>query len=224
MKAVHYVWPFLEKCGFGVIQKKNIVEFLHRFKVFINYYVLTRQPSLFCITFTHDTQGKTSAWRQKGLTGFYFIYSPFCLQTDKVNFEFDDSIFHWAHSVSWTTSLVPRGFSRGLCCLMIPGFRKDIQCHASLVPFTTPDPSIKFYRNPLITFWVMLLTNKQTNATNLQEHNFLCEGGNNMELLHDFICMTLIILSRCHHLTICIMICLCQKLYGLRPWEMIEND
>ena len=34
----------------------------------------------------------------------------------------------------------------------------------SLVPFTTLDPSIKFQSNPFITLWVMLLTDRQTNA------------------------------------------------------------
>ena len=79
-----------------------------------------------------------------------------------------------------------------LCCLTTPGLRKDIRrqirqlyshkvtyyvhynyilssgswsrsLSKSLVPFTTPDPSIKFHHNPFITLlWVMLPTDKPT--------------------------------------------------------------
>ena len=65
----------------------------------------------------------------------------------------------------------------------------------SVLPCTTQDPSIlKFHPNPLITFWVMLSTDKQTDRqtnrqadrqtdkqTNqrYQKHNLLCQGGKN---------------------------------------------
>ena len=35
----------------------------------------------------------------------------------------------------------------------------------SILPFTTPDPSIKFHLNMFITFKAILLTDKQTNST-----------------------------------------------------------
>ena len=38
---------------------------------------------------------------------------------------------------------------------------------ANLLPFTTTDPSIKFHGDLFITFWVMLLTNRQRNKWTL---------------------------------------------------------
>ena len=46
----------------------------------------------------------------------------------------------------------------------------------SVLHCTTLDPSIKCNYNPFITFWVMSLTNKQTNKHH-QKHKLLCGGG-----------------------------------------------
>ena len=46
----------------------------------------------------------------------------------------------------------------------------------SVLHCTTLDPSIKFHYNPFITFWVMLLTNRQTDRQlnqHYQKHNLL---------------------------------------------------
>ena len=55
----------------------------------------------------------------------------------------------------------------------------------SLVSFTTQDPPIKFHRNPFITFYVILLIDKQTERkmdkqTNqwYWKHSLLCQRGN----------------------------------------------
>ena len=53
-----------------------------------------------------------------------------------------------------------------------------------LVTFTTPDTSIKFHCNPNITFWVMVLKDRQTDKErnklnqHYQKHNLLWQGGN----------------------------------------------
>jgi len=46
----------------------------------------------------------------------------------------------------------------------------------SSVAYATPDIPSKFQKNPFITFWVIVLTQKQTNK-NRQKHNLL--GGGN---------------------------------------------
>ena len=54
---------------------------------------------------------------------------------------------------------------------VVGGLRSTDVFQKLFVPCTTPDPSRKFHRNAPITFWVMLLTNKQTDEqTNGGEH------------------------------------------------------
>ena len=66
---------------------------------------------------------------------------------------------------------------KGFCAHLL--IYKDPDCHHLLVLGNTLDPSIKFHCNLFITFWVMLLTDRQTNKqTNqhYQNHNLLCQG------------------------------------------------
>ena len=82
-----------------------------------------------------------------------------------------------------------------IVCWLMTGFRlgsqhidPDHYQNLILVSFTTPDPSTKFHCNPFIKFWVMLLTEKQTNQLH-QKYNLLCQGDNEHYYDHDVISM-----------------------------------
>ena len=60
----------------------------------------------------------------------------------------------------------------------------------SLVPFTALNQSIKIHRNLFITFWVMLLTNRQTNPC-YQKHNLLAKEVTRTGHWHMTICALL---------------------------------
>ena len=117
------------------------------------------------------------------------------------------SLYHCELSWNFHQNLLP------ICCWVMAGFPigQSAWCQNLITySFCHANPTVKFHRNPSITFWVILLTDKQTDRkkTDKQQTNFTKSIVSLTEII-----VTLVAFS----FALCLfMHCLCHLIHSVR--------